>query len=100
MSESTAQAAKTTPPVTTQAQATASIDPLTEKAPPAKANEPAAGPPTPVAQPTPPELIRRPAPTYRDRDGPGTIVLKVLVNEAGRVSRVIIAESFLPTFRA
>ena len=42
--------------------------------------------------PTQPKLISRPTPTYRKRDGPGVIVLKVLVSETGRVSRVVIKE--------
>ncbi len=42
--------------------------------------------------PTQPKLISRPTPTYRKRDGPGAIVLKVLVSETGRVSRVVIKE--------
>ena len=45
-----------------------------------------------MAKPTQPELISRPAPTYRKRDAPGVIVLKVLVSETGRVSRVVIQE--------
>ncbi len=71
---------------------TASNDPVTKEPPPAKVNKPAASPPAPVARPTQPELISRQAPIYRKRDGPGVVVLKVLVSETGRVSRVVIEE--------
>ena len=69
---------------------TASNDPVTVKPPTAKAIKPTASTPAPVAKPTQPVLISREAPTYRKRDGPGVVVLQVLVSETGRVSRVVI----------
>jgi outer membrane biosynthesis protein TonB len=70
----------------------ASNDAVTKEPPSARVIEPAASPPAPVVRPTQPELISRPAPSHRKRDGTGVIVLKVLVSQTGRVSRVVIQE--------
>lgn len=54
--------------------------------------DPEPSPPASVVEPTMPELISREAPVYRKRDGPGVILLNVLVGETGRVSRVVIKQ--------